>query len=47
MTLVATASIDVAFRGKDEPFDSAYRRADEAVLEAKRGGRGRVVAQAA
>ena len=45
--LSATASIGVSRRGRDEAFDSAYRRADQALLEAKRGGRDRVVAQAA
>ena len=45
--LSATASIGVSRRGRDEAFDSAYRRADQALLEAKRGGRDRVVAKAA
>lgn len=38
-----TVSVGVALRGVDERFDALFKRADEALYEAKRGGRNRVV----
>lgn len=38
-----TVSVGVALRGVDERFEALFKRADEALYEAKRGGRNRVV----
>ena len=38
-----TVSLGVALRGPDEGFEALFKRADEALYEAKRAGRNRVV----
>ncbi|RZJ03770.1 MAG: GGDEF domain-containing protein [Rubrivivax sp.] len=38
-----TVSVGVALRGEGENFEGLFKRADEALYEAKRGGRNRVV----